>query len=46
MDGVLVLDKSTGISSHGAVQKLRRLTGINASATLARSIPWAPVSCR
>ena len=28
MDGVLVLDKSAGISSHGAVQKLRRLTGI------------------
>lgn len=28
MDGVLVLDKPAGISSHGAVQKLRRLTGI------------------
>ena len=28
MDGVLVLDKPAGISSHGAIQKLRRLTGI------------------
>ena len=28
MDGVLVLDKPAGISSHGVVQKLRRLTGI------------------
>jgi len=28
MDGVLILDKPVGISSHGAVQKLRRLTGI------------------
>ena len=28
MDGVLILDKPAGISSHGAVQKLRRLTGI------------------
>ena len=28
MDGVLVLDKPTGISSHGAVQRLRRLTGV------------------
>ena len=28
MDGILVLDKPSGISSHGAVQGLRRLTGI------------------
>lgn len=28
MDGVLILDKPAGISSHGAVQKLRGLTGI------------------
>ena len=28
MDGILVLDKPNGISSHGAVQRLRRLTGI------------------
>ena len=28
MDGILVLDKPSGISSHGAVQRLRRLTGI------------------
>ena len=28
MDGLLVLDKPTGISSHGAVQRLRRLTGV------------------
>ncbi len=28
MDGVLILDKPAGISSHDAVQKLRRLTGI------------------
>ena len=28
MDGILVLDKPRGISSHGAVQRLRRLTGI------------------
>ncbi len=28
MDGILVLDKPPGISSHGAVQCLRRLTGV------------------
>lgn len=28
MDGVIVLDKPAGISSHDAVQKLRKLTGI------------------
>lgn len=28
MDGILILDKPSGISSHGAVQHLRRLTGI------------------
>ncbi|MBI1356530.1 MAG: tRNA pseudouridine(55) synthase TruB [Acidobacteria bacterium] len=28
MDGVIVLDKPTGISSHDAVQKMRRLTGV------------------
>ncbi len=28
MDGIVVLDKPQGISSHDAVQKLRRLTGV------------------
>lgn len=28
MDGVIVLDKPAGISSHGAVQKVRRITGV------------------
>jgi tRNA pseudouridine55 synthase len=28
MDGILIFDKPNGISSHGAVQYLRRLTGI------------------
>ena len=28
MDGILVLDKPSGITSHDAVQRLRRLTGI------------------
>src|SRR5260370_17187372 len=27
MDGVLVLDKPSGITSHGAVNRLRRITG-------------------
>ena len=28
MDGVIILDKPAGISSHDAVQKLRKITGV------------------
>ena len=46
MDGVLVVDKPQGLTSHDVVAVARRALDERASATPARSIRWPRASCR
>jgi tRNA pseudouridine55 synthase len=42
MDGLLIVDKPSGPTSHDVVARLRRVLRERASAIPARSIPWPP----
>ena len=46
MDGVLVVDKPQGLTSHDVVAVARRALGERASAIPARSTRWRPACCR
>ena len=46
MNGVLIIDKPTGLTSHDVVNRVRRILQQPPWATWGRSIPWRQACCR
>ena len=46
MDGVLIVNKPQGWTSHDVVSRVRRIARKSPLGTWGHLIPWPPASCR